>query len=125
MKLRELPAWVVLGKEPGGNSYKAVVERSFSMDLDAERACIFWSSGDATSNIGGSFKIDGKAAADRHQKMFEKACPGMTFEVFDVHGEIPIEIDWDRYEADNEFVPNTLSGVRNKFNARNARFEMK
>lgn len=117
-ELRKMPAWVVLGRVPGGNAYHAVVERSWSMDLVADRTHIFWS--------GGYFKIDGKATAEEHREKFAKSRPDMTFEVFDVHDEnLPIVIDWDRYEDDNEPVSNTLSGVRNKYNARNALFEMK
>ncbi|MDE2426311.1 MAG: hypothetical protein KGO96_10445 [Elusimicrobia bacterium] len=73
-----------------------------------------------------SFKVDGRAEAEHQRDIFMKKIPDMTWEVFDARAEdLPIEIDWEAWNKDNEFTPNTLSGVRNKFRARNAPFRMK
>ncbi len=119
-----LPGYVVLGREKGSNSYKAIIEQSFFMDLSGEFACFFWSSNNATSNFGGKFKIDGLKNAEHNRDKFAKDSE-MIFEIFDVHDDnIPIEIDWDYWRLCNE-PANTLSGVKDKFGARNPRFKMK
>lgn len=136
-----LPRFVVLGKSPADNAYKAVVEHSFSMDVSAERCLIFWSSEEARSPMlegiaaafsGGepkpiTFKVDGRKEAEHYRDHFNKnRADGSTFEVHDADDpNLPIVIDWDSWDRDNEPVSNTLSGVRDKFKARNAPFTMR
>ena len=119
-----LPGYVVLGKARGDNSYKAIIERSFSMDLSSDRCLFFWS-GPATLNFGGKFEIDGLQDAEHYRDHFSKRHPDMEFVIFDIHSdELPVTIDWDGWASSRQ-PADTLSGVRDKFGARNPRFHMK
>lgn len=126
MEKPNCPGYVVLARNPGGNAYcQAIVELSFSMDLSPDRCLFFWSSKNATSNFGGKFEVDGLKDATHHRDAFAKNHPDLEFEIFDVHAEdLPIEIDWDGWRK--SCTPaQTLSGVADKYGARNPRFKMK
>lgn len=122
-----LPGYVVLGRKQGANAYQGVIESSFNLDLSDDRVRFFWTFGEATSNIlPGTFKVDGFENAEEMQKYFTKRYPDMEFEIFDVHDEdIPFTFDWDQWRKDKTPNKETISGVRNKFGARNVKFEMK
>ncbi len=120
----DCPGYVVLGKKRTDNSYKAIIERSWSMDLSGDHACFFWSSDNATSNLGGRFKVDGLADAKHNMAKFAKDSD-MEFTIFDVHSDdLPIIIDWDCWRECSK-PADTMSGVKSKFGARNPRFYMK
>jgi len=121
-----LPGYVVLCKHKNGNAYQAIVELSFSMSLSSDRACFFWSSDKATSNFGGSFKIDGKKNAEHHCEQFQRNHPDMEFQIYDVHEQdLPIVIDWDNWRWGSAPSDKKLSGVVDKMAARNPKFYMK
>jgi hypothetical protein len=125
-RLMALPGYVVLGREPQDNAYVGTVENSFSLGLSKDHVQFNWSSDAATSNFGGRFTVDGAALAARDKEYWEKQRPGMMFEVFDARDadKLPVVLDWEGWLAANE-PADTLSGVRDKYRARNIRFEMK
>jgi len=122
------PCWIILGiLKQGGNAYVGVVEHSWSMGIDAERANLFWS-GEARDNIvGAKWNLDGLHDAEHHLQHVRKTRPEYEWTIFDVHQEdiLPVVIDWERWDKDNARSDKTLSGVVNKFGARNPRFRMK
>ncbi len=127
-----LPGFVVLGRSPTDNAYKAVIELSFAMDLSADRCLFFWSSPDATSPLLNALvgkrvviAVEGLKEAQHYQKHFSGRNQDMTFEIFDVHSkDLPIVIDWDEWRWAGE-PADTLSGVRDKYRRRNPRFMMR
>ena len=123
MEKPNLEGFVLLCKEPKDNAYKAIVEHSFSMGMSPDRVLFFWSSDKATSNLGGSFRVDGKANAKEQKREYEKLYPEVEFTIFDIHDpELPILVDWDGWRAASARSDKTLSGVVDKFTARNPRF---
>lgn len=124
MEKPDLPGYIVIGRRPGGNTYAlGVIEGSFSLDTHPDRTQFFWSSKNATSNFGGSFEVDGRAMAERSAKDWNARHPDIDFEVFDVHSpHCPVLLDWDEWRRDSQPSDRTLSGVQDKFGARNVRF---
>lgn len=122
-RLMQTPGYIVLAREPGANDYRGVVENSFSLDTSNDRTQFFWSSNNATSNFGGSFVIDGLKDAQETVEYWSKKYPDWTFEIFDARDDekLPVYLDWDRYI--NGCRPaDTLSGVNDKYDARNLKF---
>ncbi len=118
-------SWVLIARVPQANKYRGYVELSFSMDWHDEAVNIWWS-GPATSNLGGSFNIDGRLEIERHAAELVTRHPDWTIEIWDAKDPLlPIVIDWEKWLDAQAYNPNTLSGVTNKFAARNAPFVMK
>jgi hypothetical protein len=120
-----LPGFIVLGKGPSTNAYVGTVELSFAMDLSKDRTQFYWSHDNATSNFGGKFKIDGRKDAEARVEQLAKAHPDHTWEIFDVHDDnLPVLMDWDDWRWGSTPSEKKLSGVMDKFIARNPRFYM-
>lgn len=116
-----LSGYVVLARY--GDSYQGIIEHSFWMDLSDERALFFWSSKNATSNFGGKFEVDGFKDAKHHLLKFSKDNPNLDFKIYDVHADdLPVEFDWDEWREACK-PAETLSGVKDKFKARNVKFK--
>lgn len=124
--LMALPGYIVLVRKPGDNAYIGLVEGSFSLDTSRDRTQFFWSSDNATSNFGGKFKIDGYADAKHRVDSYRKLSPDWIFEIFDARDDelLPVVLDWENWLLDNRSA-NNLSGVANKYGARNIRFTAK
>lgn len=117
--------YVILIHEPGANQYHGYVENSFSMSLDSSRTCLF-GSGEYVSNFGTRHVLDGRADAEHHAGDLRKSHPDATVVVWEVHDEnLPVILDWEEWLDAQAYDPNTLSGVTNKFKARNLRFDMR
>lgn len=122
-KEARMPGYIILGKRPLDNAYQGVVEGSFSMYLSPDYVNFFWT-GTGYSMLG-KHEVDGLKEAEHYQEYFASRYPDMVFEIFDVHSEdLPVVLDWDGLTA-GLMPAETLSGVRNKFRARNFRFNMK
>lgn len=118
-----LPGYIVLARQKGGNTYSGVIEGSFSLDRSLERTQFFWTSDNATSNFGGSFKVDGKKNAVEAAEYWGAKFPDVQFTVHDVHADdLPVVMDWDGWRRAKAPSEKTLSGVVDKFGARNVRF---
>lgn len=97
-----LPAAVILDQDRLG-----VVEHSFAYGRAAERVRVWWS-GKWTNGPTDALSFT-KGAKDLRVWNIEDP-------------DLPIEIDWDAWLKDNEPVKTTLSGVKDKYKARNALF---
>lgn len=121
-KLRNMQGYVILATPPSRNAYQGYIEQSFSMDFSESHVNFFWSSDDMTKKHA----IDGKKEADYHVDKLLKSHPDWKIEVWSVHDDdLPIELNWERWIDAQAFNPNTLSGVTNKFRARNFEFSIK
>lgn len=129
-RLLKTPGFVILGKlKAHGNSYPVgYCENSFSMSVENGRSN-FWWIGTATSNFGSKHELTYekvKASVERHLADLNRNHPDYNFEVWDVHDpEIPVEFDWEHWLWGNARSDRTLSGVRDKYAARNLEFRMK
>jgi hypothetical protein len=87
---------------------------------------LFWWSGPATSNFGSKHVLDARADATHALEHLKKLQPDWDIVLYDVRDEaLPVILDWDGWIEAQAFNPNTLSGVSNKFKARNMKFTMK
>jgi hypothetical protein len=128
---RLLPARIVLSRTAESNTYQGVIENSFSMGRAADRVLICWSLPSTSSSLLNTLagktinlRVNGVAQAEDLAKRLQQA--GETLEVWDVNDPaLPVEIDWAAWEKDNEPYEGTLSGVRDKYRARNAPFAMR
>jgi hypothetical protein len=121
--------FVVLGQLKGGNAYHAVIECSFSMDLSPENVNLYWIGTARDNLVGAKWELTEnlvRKTAEEHRDMFSKPRPDWEFKVWDMHDpNLPIIIDWDSWKWGNTRSEHKLSGVRNKFLARNPKFKMK
>lgn len=122
--MEKYPGYILLVKKPSENSYSGIVEGSFALDSNKDRTRFFWTG--VAYFLGNQYDIDGKKDAQEMMDYYLKKYPDWEIEMFDVENEdLPVTIDWEQWFKDNEPNPNTLSGVKNKFGARNVKFEMK
>lgn len=121
MKLPDYGGYIIIGIQ--GEKYVGIVENSFSMSLSDTNTQFYWSSDNASSNFGGSFKVDGKKNAERTMKNFAENHSEIKFKIFDVYRhKLPVSIDWDKWREDSIRSEKTLSGVKDKFGNRNPEF---
>lgn len=125
-RLLALPGFVVLVRKPGENDYRGLIEHSFSLGESNDSTQFFWSSNNASSNLGGTFKIDGKKGAEERVDYYKLIQPDWSYEIFDAKDEdkLPVILDWQSW-LDANAPADTLSGVRNKHKARNIFFRTK
>lgn len=124
-RLLATDGYIILGHAPGDNSFQGFVEHSFSMAWDKRSVNFFWS-GAATSNFGTKHVLDGKANAEEYVKKERLLHPDWQIEAWSVRDPtLPVTLDWDRWVEAHAYNPNTMSGVTDKFAARNFRFEMR
>ena len=117
-KIRQLPVFIVLARQPGANAVSGLIENSFSMDWSDDRVNMFWS-GTAYSILG-QHEIDGRENADFNCRKMAQTRPTWELKVYDARADdCPVTIDWDRW------IDAMLVGQARKFDARNAHFVMK
>lgn len=115
---------IILARIPGENTYTGYVEHSWSMGWDKAHVN-FWWIGDAETIIG-KVEVYGNGDAEEHVREAKKNHLDYAIEVWDAHDpDLPVKLDWDNWVEAQAYDPNTLSGVSNKFVARNIRFEMR
>lgn len=121
--LPDNPGFIVLGRAKTANAFQAIVEHSWCMDLSPDRACFFW---DPAPGDKRGLKPDcGKLSAEKYRDEFNQSRPDREFAVYDIADPaLPVKLFWDEWRSDNEPYANSMSGVRNKFRARNVRFDM-
>lgn len=118
------PSYVVLGERDG--HLVGIIERSFSMDLSDERVRIWWSSENAVSNFGIHHVVNGEKDAEYHRECFDQNHSEVGFQVFDLNApDCPIDIDWAGYLEASAPDSQKLSGVKDKFGARNPKFHLR
>lgn len=121
--IKALPAFILLGRKKGENAYMGYVEGSFSLMTSKDETFVYWTSANATSNFGGKFTIDGKSWAEKDFAKLQ-ARADEEWEMFNVEEPLPVELDWRKYHWGSEPDCMTLSGVRDKYAARNVGFKM-
>lgn len=113
------PLRIVMARRRGGNTYShGVVEHSFGMDLNEERANVFWS-GTAQSIIG-QVRINAQEDAEYYFAHFSQKNPDMEFSILDpLDKNCPVEINIVQWLADLRV------GERNKYRARNGLWKIR
>lgn len=118
--------YVVLIKKPNDSQLYGPVECSFSLDVRPNETQYFWSSDNATSNFGGTFKVDGLKDAKYTITCWKPKNPSWEFKIWDLKDPmLPIIIDWEKYDWACTRNEKTLSGVRDKYHSRNLQFAVK
>ena len=108
---------IVLITKPNDSVLYGPVECSFSLDVQPNQTFLYWSSEE--------YKLDAVKWSQRDIKMWRESHPDWTFQVYDANDPLlPIVIDWAGYE-DARSPGDTLSGVKNKYRARNLFFHRK
>lgn len=128
-KLMALPGWVIVARTGGGNQYHlGYCENSFSMSLEPALAN-FWWVGTARSNFGTTYDLTAQRVeqdARENISRLQRNHSSLVFELIDVRAaDCPIELDWNNWLWGNQSSDKTLSGVVDKYAARNLRFWMK
>lgn len=118
-RLRQFKGFVILGNLPGENHVSGFVEHSFSMGWDRSHVNMWvW------HPEWGYFKTE-DPVRDNCQKYADKY-KEQNAKVWDIHDpDLPIVLDIEAWIDAQAYNPNTLSGVSDKFKARNAPFKMK
>ena len=118
-----MPGYVCLAVTPGEEWYTGVVENSFSLGVSLARTQFFWS-GKAYSNLGTTHVLDGWKSAKYRRDWFQKTYPGIPVFIFDARNveTLPVTLDWEQWLLDCRPAEG-LSGVTNKFGARNILFQ--
>ncbi len=124
MALPSLAGFIVIGQHADGH-YAGYVENSFSMSVSKDRTQFLWS-GQAYGNFGGTFTLDGNASATRTLALLAHEHPEYQWKAYDVHDPaIPFLFNWDEWRWGSGPSDQSLSGVVNKYVARNPRFAIK
>lgn len=113
-RIAALKAWVIFGKPKEDNAFKGYVEHSWHLDYSPDYVRIWTETWNDEKSM---------------QKMLEETQslhPSWEFVLYEVHDpEMPFELDIEAWLDAQAYNPNTLSGVTDKFKARNATFKVK
>ncbi|QXV73994.1 hypothetical protein [Rhizobium phage RHEph12] len=113
--IRASDRWIILAKLPGDNSYQGYTELSFCMDWSKDYVLQF-------NMVWG----DGKKNCEEHLALARSNHPTWEIEMYDWRDEnLPVILDIEKWLDANAHNPNTLSGVDDKYRARNIPFTMK
>lgn len=108
-ELRAYRGKLIFGKDPKANAYKGYVEHSWTMGFDENRV-LMWSPNEDIN---------------RPLNILKQQLPDWEFLVYNAQDEnLPFELDWEGWIDAQAFDPNTLSGVTDKYKARNIKFTM-
>ncbi len=128
--LMSIQGFIILIQKPYHlleNVFFGPVEQSFSLSVEEGRTQFFWE-----HNSDPSY---GLIWAEKSLKSFETAHPNWSYQIYDVKRpsanknvlgaeELPVIIDWDDWLDANQ-LSNTLSGVKDKYRARNLKITSK
>jgi hypothetical protein len=123
-KFRQFRGFIILGQDAKVNHPSGYVERSFSMGWDAGHVLLaLW------HPEWGRIKTEAACRRDVDHWLASTSiiASGMAdVRAWDIHDpDLPIVIDLEAWITAQAFDPNTLSGVSDKFRARNAPFAMR
>jgi hypothetical protein len=117
-RLMALQGYIMLIKKPNDPQLYGPVENSFSLGVEPNRTFFFW-----TSLAMG---IDGWAWVNEDVAYWKKQYPDWEFTIYDARDEaIPVTLNWELWLDAHERSSETLSGIKNKHEARNLRFTPK
>lgn len=118
---------IVLRRDKDQNSFRGLVEESFSMDWK-EDAVRFWWTGKAYSILG-EHQLDGRKDAEDQAQHYREKYPASEFVVFDVRDpQLPVTLDWDRYLLNRAYGQSEDPKEErrwSKWHARNVNMAMK
>lgn len=113
-RIAALKSWVLFGKSKEDNAFKGYIENTWNMDFSPDYVRI-WTD---TWNDEPSMQEMLKEKQDKY--------PDWEFVLYEVHDpEMPFVLDIEAWLDAQAYDPNTLSGVSDKFKARNTIFKMK
>lgn len=117
LRERLMSIHVVLIRRPDESHWWGPVEHSFSLGTSPNQTFFYWSS---LPDSGYDPPIDGLAWLRKDLKGWEAKNPTWKYYIFDAHDpELPVTIDWERWLSAHEPDGTKLSGIANKYYARN------
>jgi hypothetical protein len=118
-RLMQVQGYVMLIKKPGDDDLYGPVENSFSLGIEPNRTFFFWTS--LAQNI------DGWEWVQRDLKMWKEKYPDWEYSIYDARDaeKLPVVLNWDLWLDAHQRSNDTLSGIKNKHEARNLRFTLK
>ena len=118
-RLTALDGFVILIQKPGDPVFYGPVENSFSLGVDANRTFFYW-----TSKERG---MDGREWAEGDLADYRRKHPDWLLTLWDAKDaeKLPVVLNWELWLDAHEPSDQTVSGIKNKHEARNLRFHVK
>lgn len=115
--LEKLPGYVILVQKPNDPVLYGIVENSWSLDVEPNRAFLYWT----------ARETNGFEWATKDLNTFSRSHPEWTFTCYDARDteKLPVNFNWDLWLDAHQPSEQTFSGVKNKHEARNLRFTLK
>ena len=119
-----LSGYICLAVMPGEEWYTGLVENSFSMGVSNKATQFFWSGIGYDNIFRQPHEIDGWRDAKCRADRFEKEYRGANVFIFNARDEelLPVSLDWDKWILASRRDISKLSGVKDKYHARNIPF---
>lgn len=121
----DLPSYILLSQRPGEEWFRGYTENSWSLSYDSKDRTYLFQTGTFYGPLGHRHDIDGKEWAEEVRDDYLNDNPDHRAFIFDAFDEkLPVKLDYhryDRYVRDSR-PSDTLSGVINKYGARNIKF---
>ena len=108
--------YVILIKKPNDDQLYGPVENSFSLGVEPNRTFLYWSST--------YWNLDAWTWANRDYDRGKQEHPDWEYTIYKAM-EAPVNINWDVWLDAHSPSTHTLSGVKNKYDARNLKFTAK
>ena len=120
----KVSGYICLAVMPEEEWYTGLVENSFSMGISNKATQFFWSGIGYDNIFRQRHEIDGWHNAKYRANRFEKENRGSNVFIFDVRDEdfLPVSLDWDKWMLACRPDIRKLSGVKDKYYARNIPF---
>lgn len=117
--LMAVQGYILLIKKPGDAQFYGTVENSFSIGIEPNRAFLYWTS--AYRNI------DGLEWANKDLAYWKKQYPDYEYTIYDARDaeKLPVVLNWDVWLDAHTPSEKTMSGIKNKYDARNLKFTLK
>lgn len=117
--LMAVQGYIILVNKPGDGQLYGTVENSFSIGIEPNRAFLYWTS--AYRNI------DGLEWAKKDVAYWTKQHPDYVYTIYDARDaeKLPVVLNWDVWLDAHTPSDKTMSGIKNKYDARNLRFTLK
>jgi hypothetical protein len=117
-RLMDVKGYILIIQKPDDSNLYGPVERSFVLDVVANRTFFFWTSI--------SRNIDAYDWVQKDLAYWKSKYPSWKYNVYDARSsQLPIIIDWKTWLDAHEPSDINLSGIRNKYYARNLKFVVK
>jgi hypothetical protein len=123
-RLLENNIFIVLGINPVTNKYCGPIKNSFGLDIREGWTQAWWSAFEGCDKWAEN--VDGQKEAQRSVDYWVKQGKNWNWKIYRVQtDELPIVIDWEHYLWAHTYDDKTLSGIVDKYGARNFRFKTK